>query len=142
LHENPPPEQPGRHPFELNGLLSRETRLPTDPADGIKDARVIKMRLSIGNGRRKITLDADPDGTVDDIYQMLETYIDRGRLTDSKVNVTQAKFLFRFVGLGGKAAKNLAFEVSFPNAANLKNQPEERRLLAEKYLKRWGIDRG
>jgi hypothetical protein len=31
--------------------------------------------------------------------------------------------------------------VSFPNSSNLKSLAEDDRLLGEKYLRRWGIDR-
>jgi hypothetical protein len=35
----------------------------------------------------------------------------------------------------------MTFDVSFPDSCNLKSLREEYRLLGEKYLNRWGIDR-
>jgi hypothetical protein len=142
LKENPPPEQPGDHPFELNGLRSRSFAFDADPRDGIAEVRVTKMRLSIGDGRRRITLEADPRAERGDLYDLMDEFLDAGRLARAAVNVTQAQFQFRFVPKAGEQPKPLSFNVSFPNASNLKSLPEEQRLLVEKYLKRWGIDRG
>jgi len=40
LDEEIGPENPNSHPYELNGLLSRDFQFPTDPADGIDTVRV------------------------------------------------------------------------------------------------------
>jgi hypothetical protein len=90
LNENPPPEQPGAHPFELNGLRGREFAFPTDPEDGIEEVRVMRMRLSIGNRKRRIILEADPQGGRQGIYDMMEEYINMRALLDATANVTQA----------------------------------------------------
>ena len=59
-----PPEAPNSHPYELNGLKSRGFGFPTDPEDGVEDVRVRKLRLSVlGGHKRRIWLEADPDGT-------------------------------------------------------------------------------
>jgi hypothetical protein len=142
LGENPPPEQPGDHPYELNGLLSREFAFPTDPQDGIEEVRILKMRLSLGNGRRRIILEADPQGDPHDLYDMMIEYLTETCLAHGAVNVTQAEFRFCFFDRSGERPKPSRFSITFPNNSNLKSLPEERRLLAEKYLKRWGIDRG
>ena len=63
------------HPYELNALLDSGFQFPTEPADGIDSVRVRKMRLSIkGLPRRRITLEADPDGGPNDIYEMMADY--------------------------------------------------------------------
>ncbi len=68
LGEEIGPENPNSHPYELNGLLSRDFQFPTDPADGIDTVRVRKMRLAVkGMPRRRITLEADPQAGVNDI---------------------------------------------------------------------------
>ena len=141
LDENPPPEQAGDHPYELNALWSRDFPFATDPGDSIEEVRVRKLRLSIGNGRRRITLEADPQSGPRDIEEMIAEYLNAAFLSNCVVNVTQAEFRFRFAPKGFEYQKPLTFSVSFPNTSNLKSLPEDRRLLAEKYLKRWGIER-
>lgn len=142
LGEEIGPENRNSHPYELNGLLSRDFQFPTDPADGIDTVRVRKLRLSIkGLPRRRITLEADPDGGVNDIYEMLEQYLNQRRLPASILNVTQVGLKFGFDPSHEDLPKSLSFDLSSPNSSNLKSKPEGVRELAEKYLREWGLDR-
>lgn len=143
LGQELPPESPNSHPYELNGLKSRQFGFPTDPADGIEQVRIKKLRLSIlGGAKRRITLEADPTAAPDDIYDMLDECLNRENLPDALINVTQAQFHFRWFHTGEGRQKTLTFEVSFPNRSNLKSvKREELRLVGEKYLKLWAIDR-
>lgn len=142
LGEDIDPENRNSHPYELNGLLSRGFRFPTDPRDGIESVRVRKLRLSVkGLPRRRITLEASPDGDENDIYEMLETYLNRNRLPASILNVTQAGLNFRFDDSNDDLPRSLSFDLSYPNSSNLKSKPDAVRELAEKYLRQWGLDR-
>lgn len=142
LGEEIGPENCNSHPYELNGLISRNFEFSTDPADGIDAVRVRKLRLSIkGLPRRRITLEADPDGGVDNIYEMLEHYLNQHRLPASILNVTQAGLKFSFDSSNEDLPKSLSFDLSWPNSSNLKSKPETVRELAEKYLRQWGLDR-
>jgi hypothetical protein len=137
-----PPEMSHQHPYELNGLKSRDFGFPTDPEDGIEQVRVRKLRLSVlGGSKRRITLEADPDAGPEDVYDMMEEYLDRRNLPDTLINVTQATLNFKFVHTGKGRQKSLTFDLSFPNSSNLKSKPEDLRVIAEKYLKRWELDR-
>jgi hypothetical protein len=142
LGESVGPEQPRRLAYELNGLMDRGFTFPTDPEDGIEEVRVRRLRLSvIGNGNRRITLDADPKGPVQDVYDLMDAFLAGGLLRGIAFNVTQATLELRFAPKGRERPKTLVFDISFPNCSNLKSKREEHRLLGEKYLKRWGIDR-
>jgi hypothetical protein len=142
LGQELPPELPYQHPFELNGLKSRDFGFPTDPEDGIELVRVRKLRLTVlGGSRRRITLEADPDAGAHDIYDMMDAYLDRDNLPDTLVNITQATLNFKFGPVSNGRHQTLTFDISFPNSSNLKSKREELRVVAEKYLKRWGIDR-
>ena len=142
LNQELPPEAPHQHPYELNGLKSRDFDFPTDPEDGVELVRVRKVRLSIlGGSKRRITLEADPDSGPDDIYDMMEECLNRRNVPDTLVNVTQATLNFKFVHTGEGRQKSLTFDISFPNSSNLKSKREDLRVVAEKYLKLWGIDR-
>jgi len=142
LGEELGPEDRHSHPYELNGLINRHIGFPTDPEDGIESVRIRKLRLSVkGMARRRITLEADPDGGLDDIYDMMEQYLDQERIPASILNVTQAGFKITFDQQEGERQRSLSFEVSYPNSSNLKSKPERLREIGEKYLRNWGVDR-
>ena len=142
LTENIGPENSDSHPYELNGLISGSFEFPTDPEDGIEMVQVRKLRLTvIGMPRRRITLEADPDAGPDDIYDMMDAYLNRHRLHPSIVNVTQVGFKFTFDREEEWQPKSLSFEVSHPNSSNLKSKPERLHQIGEKYLGRWRLDR-
>jgi hypothetical protein len=134
------------HPYELNVMKSREfldLMEQTDPEDGIVGIEIRKMRLSLLSGiKQRITLEIDPEGGLQNVYDMMDDCINRSHLPDTLFNVTLAQFHFSFHYSGKGRHKSLTFEVSHPNTSNLKScKNEDLRLLGEKYLKRWGIDR-
>jgi hypothetical protein len=136
------PEQPAGLAYELNGLKDRGFRFPTDPEDGIEEVRIRKLRLSIiGNYSRRIILEADPKGPAEDIHDLMDECLARELPSAHVFHVTQATIEFRFAPRGNERPRKLVVDVSFPNCSNLKSGRDELRLLAEKYLKRWGIDR-
>ncbi len=142
LMQELPPESPNAHPYELNGLKSRSFQFVTDPEDGIEDVQVRKLRLSIlGGAKRRIMLEADPTAGPNDIYDMLDQCLNRANLPDALINITFGQLHFRWYHTGQGRQKTLTFDVSFPNSSNLKSKREELRVVAEKYLKLWGIDR-
>lgn len=143
LEQELPPEGPNSHPYELNGLKTRGFGFPTDPADGVDDARVRKLRLSVlGGHKRRIWLEADPDGGPEDVYDMMEEYLNERNLPSSLVNVTTATISMKIAALGDLKGGTVTFDVSYPNSSNLKSEKRERlRAIAEKYIKEWGIDR-
>jgi len=135
-------ENRNSHPYALNGLLSRDLQFPTDPQDGIESVRVRKLRLSVkGLPRRRITLEADPERGVDDIYDMIDSYLDPQRLPVSILNVTQVGLKFSFDESNEEMPRSLSFDMSYPNSSNLKSKPDSVREVAEKYLREWGLDR-
>lgn len=130
------------HPYELNGILSTSFQFPTDPADGIETIRIRKLRLSVkGVPRRRITFEADPDAGVNDIHEMLSTYLNHQRIAISNFDVSQVGFEFSLDGENDDLPKSVSFEVSYPNSSNLRSKPEAARNLAQKYLRQWGLDR-
>lgn len=142
LGEEIGPESRDSHPYELNGLLDRDFSFATDPVDGITSVRVRKLRLSvIGQPRRRITFEGDPDAPPEDVYDMLEQFLHRHQVPASLFNVTQVGFQFAFDDSIENLPKSMSFEVSYPNSSNLKSKPEAARGLAEKYLRQWGLDR-
>lgn len=142
LSEEIGPEDRDSHPYELNGLISRDFPFPTDPDDGIERVRVRRLRLSIkGMSKRRITLEANPDGDVGDVYEMMDEYLNRQRIPPSICNVTQVGFKFEFDQEDPDLPRSLSFDVSYPNSSNLKSKPDRLKELGQKYLKQWGVDR-
>ena len=139
LDEALPAEEPGIHPYQLDGLMDRSFSFPTDPEDGIEEVRLHALRLSIlGRRRGRITLEPDPEDGRDRVYEMLEDDLNRRRLPKSILHVTKATINFKLNGNGH--GRSLTFDVTYPNGCTLKSKREDQRLLGEKYLKRWDID--
>lgn len=136
----PPVENPRRPPYELDVLLDRSAPLATDPADGVRDVRVRKLRVSLPGTRRRAVLEANPDGPPSDVYDFLEEAFPPDRYPRHELHVTQATFALTYPGPDG-ADRVLTFEVSYPNSCSLKSKTDDQRALGEKCLRRWGIAR-
>jgi hypothetical protein len=141
LGEELPPEAPRAYPYDLSGLKSRAFSFPTDPANGIEAVCVRRLRLSFLGNRRRITLEGDPDLGNRDVYDLLEQLTELKQFSLAVCNLTQVTLQFRFRPEGSARARSMTFDVSFPDSCNLKSLREEYRLLGEKYLKQWGIER-
>ena len=130
---------PGRKPFCLDMLLDRNFAFPTDPEDNVESVSIRTLRLSIiGRTRGRITLDADPEKSPDNIYDMLADDLNRKHLPLSVLCVTKATLHLKLKGYG--RIKGLTFNVSIPDTCDLKSKREDLRLLGEKYLRKWEID--
>lgn len=92
LDESPPPELPEHHPYELNALLTGDCRFVTDPADGIEEVRIRKLRLAIG--RRRIIQEADLQGGSQDIFDMMTECLSTDCLNNPIRSVTHAESQF------------------------------------------------
>lgn len=124
--------------YQLDGLLDRGFAFPTDPRDGVEEVRIRGLRLAL-QGQRRVTLEANPKGRVQDLYDMIDEYLTEKCLAEGCPKVTQASFQFRLASPAGKRARLMTFEVTYPESCSLKSLAEEERLLGEKYLARWGI---
>jgi hypothetical protein len=85
-------------------------------------------------------LEADPELGPHDIYDMIESDLNRRRITKLSVNVTQVTLAFEFEPVDGRKPGSMSFDVSYPDSCSLRNQRPERLEMALKYLKRWNID--
>jgi hypothetical protein len=128
--------------YDLSLLRSRSFPFPTDPTDGIEEVRIRRMRLSLGNGARRVILEADPKADREDVYDMMDEYLSDKCLRHAAAAVTQVTLQFQLAPRGGGKRKKMEFDVTFPDTCTVKSLPEDQRLLGEKYLRQWGIDRG
>ena len=130
------------HPYQLDALLNRDFEFPTDLDDGIVEVRVRRLKISIaGRPRQRIILEADPGGEINDIYEMVEEYLNQSRIPKSSLNVIGVSFKLSFDHQDNDLPRSLSFDVSHPNSSNLKSKPEKLRQLGEKYLSNWELDR-
>lgn len=142
LHEDLGNEDNASRPYELNGLKKRSFAFPTEPADRITEVRVKEMRFSmIGSARNRVTFDVSPNGSTDEIYDLIARTLDEQRLPMAMVNVSSAVLQVRFDNSNGngRSTKTVTFRISHPDSCNLKDKPEH--LVVKQYLRKWGIER-
>jgi hypothetical protein len=133
------PADTARDVYRLDHLTDRTVPLPTDPADRVAEVQVRSLRLEIlGSPRRRITLDADPQGHSGDIYQMIERYLNSENLPLSKLRAVHARFHLIFMHEGSGRPKTLTFNVG-RNSCDLKSKPDDVRAVGERCLKLWRI---
>ncbi len=138
--------------FELDGLKERGFSFPFDPADGIDDVNLSKLRLSVKGqtkeeekANQRITLEVNASGNQEAVWDLLDKVIgadrekpDEARMRLDNLRVTQARFQFIFRSKQRGGTETLSFDVTFPDLCSLKQDPKHK--LARDYLKRWGID--
>jgi len=133
------PADPAKAAYQLDRLTNRSVALPTDPGDRIAEVQVRSLRFEIvGAPRRRITLEADPEGHRGDIYQMIERYLNAENLPTSKMKVIHARFHLTFMPEGSGRPKALTFNVGL-NSCDLKSKTDDMRAIGERCLKLWRI---
>ena len=132
--------------FELDALKQRGFPLPFDPADGVEEVRLNRLRLSVTPNTRgeedanpRITLEVNARKNPEAIYDLLDRVLGEQRLALDSVKVTQASFQFVFrSGRRRGGTETVNFDVTSPDMCSLKYDPKHE--IARAYLKRWGID--
>ncbi len=138
--------------FELDGLKQHGFAFPFDPADGIEDVRLTRLRLAVRgetkgeeNAKPRITLEVNASENQEAIWDLLDKVVraDQGTHGDARIRVddlkvTQARFRFVFRSNRRDGKETLGFDVTYPDLCNLKQDPKHK--LARDYLRRWGID--
>jgi hypothetical protein len=132
------PSDPEKPVYNLDHLKNRHTPLPTDPTDNIALVQVRELRFEVVGARRRITLDANPQGAGDDIYEMMEECFSADRLPLSRLRVVHARFHLTFMPEGQDRAEGLTFNVGL-HSCDLKSKPDTVRVIGERCLRRWGI---
>ena len=139
LGEDVDPADPMRPSFHLDHLLAPNFPLPTDPNDGVEEARITRLRLSPRGSGGYVEIKADPKGHRNDIYRKIERWLKAESIPRDGTRVSQATFRLTFPHDGPGRQPVLTFDVSAPNTSNLKSKPDEKREVGERYLKRWGV---
>jgi hypothetical protein len=131
--------------FELDGLKQRGFAFHFDPADGIEEVRLTKLRLAVSGGSRaeeetnpRMTLEVNARKNPEAIYDLLDRIVGERGIPPESVRVTQARFRFVFRSSRRGGTETLSFDVTYPDLCSLKQDPKHK--LARDYLRRWGID--
>jgi len=139
LGEEVDPADPLRPSFQLDHLLTPDFPLPTDPKDGVEEARITRLRLAPRGSGGYIEIKADPKGHPNDIYRKIERWLKAGSIMAAGTRVLQATFHLKFQHEGRGRQPVLTFDVSAPNSSNLKSKPDEKREVGERCLKLWEV---
>lgn len=139
LHTTAPLTAPDRRSYQLNGLIDRTFPLTIDPVRGIVGATIRRLRVaSVEDLSRRVILEAN-SGRVGDVYVMLDNHFPVERFPRNELLVTQVTFTVSHVVPGENRVRPLTFDVSFPDACNLKSLSHDHREVGEWCLRQWGI---
>lgn len=139
LGEDVDPADPLRPSFRLDHLLTPDSPLPTDPQDGVEEARITRLRLAPHGSGGYIEIKADPKAHPNDIYRKMQRWLNAGIITPNGTRVLQATFHLKFRHDGPGRQPTLTFDVLVPYSCNLKSKPDEQREVGERCLKLWEI---
>jgi len=139
LEEEVEPVDPLRPSFQLDHLLTPDIALPTDPRDGVEEARIARLRLVPRGSGGYIEIKADPKAHRNDIYRKIERWLKTENVPANTTRVTQATFRARFQSDDRGRQPVLTFDVSVPHSSNLKSKPDEQRVVGERCLKLWKV---
>lgn len=139
LHTTAPFTELGRRSYQLNGLLDRTFPLTTDPPRGILGAVIRRLRIvSTDDLTRRVTLEANPART-GDVYDMIDAHFPVAQFPRDTLLINLVTFTVRHVPPGEHRERPLTFDVSFPDACNLKSLSHDQREVGEWCLRQWGI---
>ena len=131
--------------FELDSLKRRGFTFPFDPADGIEEVRLSRLRLAVKGDTRdeeqanpRVTLEVNARRNPEAIYDLLDKVLGKQQIALENVTVTQARFQFVFRSNRRSGRETLSFDVTYPDLCSLKHDPKHE--VARNYLRRWGID--
>ena len=133
---DPPVCEPEKREYTLSGLLDRGHGLTVDPARGITSASVRRLRLGFHSNPRKVTLEGDP-ARPPDVYDMLDDLL--MVYPREELQVLQATFAIRYKRAKDGAERSLTFDVSRPDASNLRSLTHEQQAVGRRCLRLWGV---
>ncbi len=135
------PDEKDEKVYHLNPLKHRNFQFVFDPASGIEDVRVRKLRLSnMLKKNERIILEADPTYNPDAVYDLLDK-IHNESMPLSEYNVTQVGLrVFFSPAPGSLKGKTRSLDISYPNSCNLRQ--DGRDLIIREMLAASGLEPG
>jgi hypothetical protein len=139
LENDRPVERIVLRQYDLRSLRSRRT-FPVDAEDRIHAVEVRGLRVEPRDGRGgRLLIETTPRQRLS-LYQRLGEWFHDADAVPGEFDIVAAKITVTFMANGGSGpGRRLSFDVAEPNACNLKDHTCRERLIAEKYLQRWGL---
>lgn len=136
------PADPLRAVYRLDMLLDPAFRLVTEPEDGVKHARLARIRLVPVSSSYNVDyfeLKFPPwVGRSESLEKVLK-FLAACDLTPEQILVKQASFQIQCMKDRSGRERKLTFDVSAPNSCNLKSRGDNERVIGERCLRRWGV---
>lgn len=134
----PPDVQPIANTHYDLTVLSSRRQFETDPEDLIETVSVSMLRLQpLETSMEQVSVERWWKSERD-IWSVAGERLGENALA-ADYNITQAKIVVRYRSAESNRVRSLAVMISHPNRSNIKDQREIDRLVANKYLPRWGI---
>ena len=120
------------------GVLKERLAFEWDPEDRIEEVRVALLRLTpLESTTECITVESLPRSDKD-IWTIVDERLGTGALKSS-YEINQARLLIRYRTADSNRARSLPITITHPHRSNIKDCMEIERLVANKYLPRWGL---
>lgn len=119
-------------------VLQERLDFSTEPSDGIEDVSVSMLRLHpVDSSGERITV--EKVGATDrDIWTVVDERLGRNALV-SDYRIGQARIVIRYKAGDSNRLRSLPITMTHPDRSSIKEQREIERLIAHKYLPRWGL---
>lgn len=123
--------------YDLEPLRQR-IAFTSDPEDGIEDVRVAMLRLSpIEASAERITIESMAKNDRD-IWGTVEARLGPEALARD-YRIDQARIVVRYRSRESNRTRSLPIMITHPHKSNIKDRVEIERVVANKYLPRWGL---
>jgi hypothetical protein len=123
--------------YDLEPLRQRMT-FTSDPEDGIEEVRVAMLRLSpMEASAERITIESMAKNDRD-IWGTVEARLGAEALT-CEYRIDQARLVVRYRSRESNRTRSLPIMITHPHKSNIKDRVEIERVVANKYLPRWGL---
>lgn len=120
------------------GVLRERRRFDTEPDDGIEDVAVSMLRLHpVNSTAERITVEKTAEADRDIWSIVAENLGDQALLTDYWIG--QARLVIHYKTAESNRVRRLPITITHPYRSTIKEQREIERMLADKYLPRWGL---
>ncbi|MDA9858730.1 hypothetical protein N9D23_11480 [Rubripirellula sp.] len=131
-----PPEDPNSEPYALDRLLNPNFDFPTQPVDGIRGVVIESARVRTFGSKDHLTFDPNSVYGEGGFHRMINAFIKEDGLPRSNMQIRRVRFRFEL-----ESGHKFGFSITRPNGSTLKSLATSDRVLAERYLRSWGIDR-
>jgi hypothetical protein len=132
------PDKKDEQVYDLNPLKKRDFQFVYDPAEGIENVLVRKLRLSSAFGKKeRIILEAESTYTSHATYDLLDKL--STAINVSQYNITQVGLKVFFApSKPSERSKSHSFDITYPNSCSLSQ--DGRDLIVRKMLAASGLE--